>query len=109
MHAILDFAFKVINGLIDLSMFLIIVYAVLSWLIAFNVVNLRNPSVYRATRALESVVRPVLRPIQRIIPSFGGMDFSPVIFLIVVGAIQSSLLPAFFKWLDSLFGGGAPS
>ena len=107
MHAILDFLFRIINTLLTLSVSVVVISAILSWLVAFNVINVRNRAVAQIVYGLEAVTRPLLQPIRRILPSFGGMDFSPIIFIVVVGAIQSALLRPFFGFLHGLVGGTA--
>ena len=105
MHAILDFAQYIIQGLLTLILWVVIAYAILSWLVAFNVVNMRNNAVWQISRFLEAVARPLLRPFQRILPNAGGMDFSPILLLLVIGGVQRYLIPAFFGFLHSLVGG----
>ena len=68
--------------------------AVVSWLIAFDVINLRNRTAYGAVRFLDQVTRPILAPLRRIIPSIGGLDITPVILIIVITAAQRTLIPA---------------
>ena len=104
MHAILDFLEFIVQGLLSLMIWLIIAYAILSWLIVFNVVNLRNRGVWQISRFLEAVVRPMLRPIQRFLPSFGGLDFSPILLFLVIGGVQRYLVPALFSFLHGLVG-----
>jgi YggT family protein len=106
MHAILNFAEYIIQALLSLVVWVIIAYAIMSWLVSFNVINLRNRAVWQISRFLESVARPILRPIQRLLPSFGGIDFSPIILFILIGGIQRYLVPALFGWLHSLVGYG---
>ena len=74
----------------------IIVSAVLSWLVAFDVINLRNPMVYNVARFLDAVTRPILRPVQKVIPAIGGVDISPIIVLLVIQGIRLYLLPLVF-------------
>jgi YggT family protein len=107
MNAILNFAEYIIQGLLQLILFAVIAYAILSWLIAFNVVNLRNNAVWQISRFLEAVARPLLRPFQRVLPNLGGMDFSPILLFLVIGGVQRFLVPAFFGFLHGLLGGGA--
>jgi len=106
MHAILNFAEYIIQTLLTLVVWVIIAYAIMSWLVSFNVINLRNRAVWQISRFLEGVARPILRPIQRLLPSFGGIDFSPIILFILIGGIQRYLVPALFGWLHSLVGYG---
>ncbi|MBC6981464.1 YggT family protein [Caulobacter sp. 17J80-11] len=74
--------------LIDTAIFfvnvVVIAWALLSWLIAFNVVNPRNAFVYQVGRFLEAVADPLLKPIRKIVPLLGGIDVSPVILLLAL-------------------------
>ena len=76
------------NSLISLLIFAVILNAILSWLVAFDVINVRNQTVYRVIRALDSITDPMLRPIRRFLPSFGGMDFSPIVLLLLLQALK---------------------
>lgn len=108
MIAIIDFAEFIVQGLLQLVLWVVIAYAILSWLIAFNVVNLRNQGVWQISRALEGIARPLLRPFQRLLPTAGGMDFSPILLFLVIGGVQRFIIPALFGFLRSLvIGGGA--
>ncbi len=106
MLAILEFLHFVINALLSLIWWMVIANAVVSWLIAFDILNLRNRTAYNAVRTLDRAVSPLLRPIRRFLPTLGGLDFSPVVLLILISAVQATLLPALFGWLESLVGGG---
>ena len=63
---------------IDLYIWVVIISAILSWLVAFNVVNTSNRFVYTLGDALWRITEPALRPIRRILPSLGGIDISPI-------------------------------
>lgn len=71
-----------IDTLIWLYIYLLIAMAVLSWLIAFNVVNTRNNIVASIGNLLYQLTEPVLRPIRSMLPNLGGIDISPVILII---------------------------
>lgn len=71
-----------IDTIITLYIWLLIASAVLSWLVAFNVVNTRNPIVHSIGNFLYAVTEPALRPIRNILPNLGGIDISPVILII---------------------------
>jgi YggT family protein len=71
-----------VDTLITLYIWILIAAAVLSWLIAFNVVNTRNPIVANVGEFLYRVTEPALRPIRNIMPNLGGIDVSPVILII---------------------------
>lgn len=87
------FLYIIIDGLLQLLVGAIIISAIMSWLVAFDVINLRNRFVYSLARFLEAVTQPILRPVQKIIPSLGGVDISPIIVILVVGAFRTALLP----------------
>ena len=71
-----------IDTIINIYIWLLIASAVLSWLIAFNVVNTRNPIVHSVGDFLYRVTEPLLRPIRNLLPNLGGIDLSPVILII---------------------------
>jgi YggT family protein len=70
--------------IIDLYIWLLIASAVLSWLVAFNVVNTRNPIVANIGEFLYRITEPALRPIRGMLPNLGGIDVSPVILIILL-------------------------
>ena len=84
MRALLD----VIVILLQLYIYLLIAAAVLSWLIAFNVVNTRNQFVAMTADFLYRVTEPVLRPIRNAMPNLGGIDVSPVILILIIILIE---------------------
>jgi YggT family protein len=103
---ILKFIFFILDGLLSLLWWAIIVSAVLSWLVAFDIINLRNHAVYQISTFLDRVTDPVLRPFRRIIPPLGGVDISPIVVLLIITGVQSILLPALHRTLVGLVGGG---
>ena len=84
MRALLD----VIVMLLNLYIYLLVAAAILSWLIAFNVVNTRNQFVAMVAEFLYRFTEPLLRPIRSLIPGFGGIDVSPVILILVIILIE---------------------
>lgn len=84
MRAILDVLMLALN----LYTWIIIVSAILSWLIAFNVVNTGNDVVRSVWSFLYQVTEPVLRPIRRVLPNLGGIDVSPIILLLGIFFLQ---------------------
>ena len=81
-----------ISELIWLYIYILIASAVLSWLIAFNVVNTRNDVVRSIASFLYAVTEPVLRPIRRYVPVFGGLDITPIILLLILFLIERIIL-----------------
>jgi YggT family protein len=84
MRAILD----VILLALQIYVWLLIASAVLSWLIAFNVVNTRNQFVAAVAEFLYRITEPVLAPIRNILPNLGGLDISPIILILIIMFIQ---------------------
>ena len=71
-----------IDRIIDIYVWVIILSAVLSWLVAFDIVNMRNRFVYLVGNALNRITEPVYRPIRRFLPDMGGLDLSPLILIL---------------------------
>ncbi len=84
MRAILDIVLIVL----DLYVWLLIASAILSWLIAFNVVNTRNQFVAAIAEFLFRITEPVLGPIRRSLPSLGGLDISPIVVILIIMFLQ---------------------
>lgn len=84
MRALLD----VILIALELYSWAIIISAVVSWLVAFNVVNMRNEVVRSVAMGLYQITEPALRPIRRILPNLGTMDVSPIILLLLIMLIE---------------------
>jgi YggT family protein len=82
-----------ISLLLSLYIWVLIAAAVMSWLIAFNVVNTRNPAVGMIERVLWQLTEPVLRPVRNILPPMSGIDFSPIVVVLVIWFIQGVILP----------------
>lgn len=88
MRAILD----VILIVLQLYVWLIVASAVLSWLVAFNVVNSRNQFVATVGDFLYRITEPVLAPIRSFMPNLGGIDLSPVALILIIFFIQSVIV-----------------
>ncbi|HEX3364075.1 YggT family protein [Phenylobacterium sp.] len=91
-----SFLYFIVDGLLGLLVVAIIISAILSWLVAFDVINLRNQFVYNIARFLDALTRPILRPVQKVIPPIGGVDISPIIILLVIQGVRQFLLPLAF-------------
>ncbi|MDB5507974.1 MAG: hypothetical protein JWL93_443 [Hyphomicrobiales bacterium] len=79
---------RLIQHLLNLYVYVLIASAIMSWLIAFDVVNIRNRVVRAIWDTLTAVTEPVLAPIRRRMPQMGGLDLSPVIVIIGIWFIQ---------------------
>lgn len=98
MRALLD----VILLVLQLYTYVIIAVAILSWLIAFHVINIHNDFVRSIWNGLNALTEPLLQPIRRWLPTFGGLDISPIILLLIIffveRIIEYYLYPAFLRY-----------
>ena len=76
--------FQVLDLLLRVLSYIIIAQAIISWLVAFNVINTTNDFVRSFLAALDRITEPLYRPIRRILPDFGGIDFSPIVVLLLI-------------------------
>lgn len=83
------------DTLVSIYTWVLIASAVLSWLVAFNVVNTRNPVVAQIGDILYRVTEPALRPIRRFMPNLGGVDISPIILIIGLIFIRNLVFEMF--------------
>ena len=88
MRSILD----IILLVLQIYIWLLIAAAVLSWLVAFNVVNTRNQVVHMIGDFLYRVTEPVLRPIRNLLPNLGGIDVSPVILILIILFLENVIV-----------------
>lgn len=84
---------QILMVLLNVVWWIIVVQAVLSWLIAFNVINTYNPTVRQIWLALERMTEPLYRPIRRIMPDFGALDLSPMVVLLLLYILSNIVLP----------------
>lgn len=84
MRALLDVFLLILH----LYTYIIIIVAILSWLIAFNVINIYNELVRSIWNALNALTEPLLRPIRQVLPNFGGIDISPVILILLIFLLE---------------------
>jgi YggT family protein len=84
MRAVLD----VILLVLQLYTYVIIVVAIMSWLIAFNVINIHNNVVRMVWDSLNAMTEPVLRPIRNMMPNLSGLDLSPLVLLLLIFLLQ---------------------
>lgn len=77
-----------VNSAIGIYKWILILWVILSWLVAFNVINTHSQFVSTMMNFLYQATEPVLRPIRRIVPDLGNVDISPLIALLLVYALQ---------------------
>ncbi|MCU0728671.1 MAG: YggT family protein [Sphingopyxis sp.] len=95
----LSAVYEILQILLTVVWWIIIVQAILSWLIAFNVINTHNDFVRNIWMTLDRMTEPLYRPIRRIMPDFGALDLTPMVVLILVIILQNVLLPRIFMSL----------
>lgn len=83
----------ILELLLNILWWIIIVQVVLSWLILFNVINTSSPFIRQMLAALDQLTEPIYRPIRRVLPDFGGIDFSPFVVLILIKILSQIVLP----------------
>ncbi|WP_349369049.1 YggT family protein [Salinarimonas sp.] len=84
--------FQTIDLILGLLTWVIIGSAILSWLIAFGVVNMQNDVVRAIYDVLSRITEPLLRPIRNILPNLGGIDISPIVLLLIIFFLRSFLM-----------------
>jgi YggT family protein len=84
----LNSLFLIVDLLLKVIIWIIIAQAILSWLVAFHVINTYNEGVRRFLYALDRITEPMYRPIRRILPDFGGVDFSPMVAFLIIYALR---------------------
>ena len=82
---------EIAHYLLTIVTWVIIIQVALSWLIAFNVLNIHSGGVRNFIVALDRLTAPLYRPIRRMLPDFGGIDFSPLVILILIQVLQKLL------------------
>ena len=83
--------FDILQYLLTILSWIIIGQVIMSWLFAFNVLNTSSHGVRTFAVAIDRVTAPLYRPIRRILPDFGGIDFSPLVILILIQVIKRLL------------------
>jgi len=83
--------FEIASYLLSIVSLVIIIQVILSWLLAFNILNTSSQGVRTFAVALDRLTAPLYRPIRRMLPDFGGIDFSPLVVLIVIQVLQKLL------------------
>lgn len=85
--------FEIIDILLGVLITIIIVQAIMSWLLAFNVISLQNDIARAIWQALDGLTAPIYNPIRRIMPDFGAIDLTPMVVIIGIMIIDRAILP----------------
>lgn len=80
--------FEILMLILSVAKFFILAHFIMSWLVAFQVLNLRQPFVYQIWSGLNRLLEPLYGPIRRILPSMGGVDLSPLVVLLGIYALE---------------------
>lgn len=83
--------FSILDLLLRVLGWVIIAQVVLSWLVAFNVINTSSDGVRRFIGAIDRLLDPLYRPIRKVLPDFGGLDLSPVVLLLAIQIVRMLL------------------
>jgi len=84
---------QIVLILLNVLWWIIIIQAVMSWLIAFNVINTHNEFVRSVMIALDRLTTPLYRPIRRVLPDLGALDLAPMVILLGIIILQQAVLP----------------
>jgi YggT family protein len=85
--------FQILYILLQVVWWVIVIQAILSWLIAFNIINTYNEGVRQVWQALGKVTEPIYRPIRKLLPDFGALDVSPLVVLLILYILMNVVLP----------------
>ncbi len=80
--------FEILMLILSVAKFFILAHFIMSWLVTFQVLNLRQPFVYQVWSGLNRILEPLYGPIRRILPNLGGIDLSPLVVLLGIYAIE---------------------
>jgi YggT family protein len=80
--------YDILMLLLQVARFFIFAHFIMSWLVSFNVLNIRQPLVSQIWYGLQRMLDPIYRPIRQILPNMGGIDLSPIVALLAIEAIR---------------------
>ena len=95
-------ALNLFNTIVDFFIWTIILSAVLSWLIGFNIVNINNKLIYIIADFLNRLTEPFLSPIRRILPYLGGIDLSPVVLILLLIFLKDLVNNNYYDFINKL-------
>ena len=80
--------FSIIDMILQVLVWIIIAQVIISWLVAFNVINTQSNFVRTLLDALDKMTAPLYRPIRKVLPDFGGIDFSPIVLILAIQILR---------------------
>jgi YggT family protein len=96
--------YPLIHAILGLLLVVLIVYVVISWLYAFDIVSRRNAFVRSVWAFTSAITEPMVRPLRRLIPPIAGVDLSVLVLMLIIVLVRDSVLP----WLVNLIVAGGP-
>jgi YggT family protein len=87
---------KLLMLVLDVCFWIIIIQVVLSWLITFEVINIRNPQAANFVRLVDRVTAPVFNPLRKVVPPIAGIDITPIIVIFAIYLLKSLVASVFF-------------
>jgi YggT family protein len=91
--------YQLLDLVLGVVFFIMLVHVIMSWLISFQILNLRQPLVYQLWDGLNRLLEPLYRPIRRVLPDTGALDLAPLVAFVIVIALRSIILPGLFQQL----------
>lgn len=88
---------EILQVLLTVVWWIIVVQAIMSWLIAFNVINTHNDLVRNIWNALGVMTEPMYRPIRKVMPDFGALDLSPLVVLLILYILMNIVIPSLYQ------------
>lgn len=88
---------KILLLLLDVVFWIIVIQVILSWLVAFDVVNVRNPNAANLVRFFERITAPIYQPLRKVIPPIAGIDITPIIVIIAIEVLKYIVVTVFFN------------
>ena len=89
-------AFVFFDCVVTLIIWAVILSAILSWLVGFNIINVRNRLVYIIVDSLQRITEPLLLPIRRLLPNLGGIDLSPIVLILLLIFFRNLVFEYFY-------------
>ena len=89
-------AFVFFDSVVTLIIWAVIISAILSWLVGFNIINVRNRLVYIIVDSLQRITEPLLLPIRRLLPNLGGIDLSPIVLILLLIFFRNLVFEYFY-------------
>ncbi|MAM35502.1 MAG: hypothetical protein CMH28_10560 [Micavibrio sp.] len=83
---------QILSWVINILIFVIIIEVVLSWLIVFEVINVRNPQAQNLIKLIKRITDPIMQPVRKIIPPIGGIDITPIIVILGLSLLDGFIM-----------------